>query len=91
MEIIVLALIALTVAWATGLLKLGGQSVDAARDMAANRIEVVTFESDIKKAKDMAKAHNNMGDALVDEYAEARNAAKSLRTGLKSVAEANEE
>lgn len=88
MELVLGLIVVVGVAWVLGLMKLGGQTVDAARDMAANRIEVVTFESDIKKAKDMSKAHNNMGDTLVEEYNEAQKAAKSLRLGLKSIAEA---
>lgn len=90
MEIIAIAAIVVILAWSTGLLKLAGQGVDASRDMAANRIEVVTFESDIKKAKDMAKANSSMGEGLLDEYMEAKKAAKTLRNGLKSISE-NEE
>ncbi len=87
MEIGIILAVLVFLAWALGLLKLGGQSVDAARDMAANRIEVVTFESDIKKAKDMSRAHTNMGASLVDEYKEAKQAAKHLRNGLADLAE----
>lgn len=87
MELVVLAVLVLVVAWSLGLLKLGGQAVDAARDMAANRIEVVTFESDIKKAKDMSKAHSKMGETLVEEYQEAKKAANKLKSGLSSLTE----
>ncbi len=87
MEVAIIAVVVLFICWALGLMKLGGQSVDAARELASNRIEVVSFESNIKKAQDMAKAHNNMGDALLTEYANAKLAAKHLRNGLADLDE----